>query len=415
MRNCSGEAPRFGGRLQREREWRAPWSERKTQAQKVHSGVQKLRSCDSFRRAARASTGREGSRSHRNGAAGVGEARGGERRQGPAGALTTRRARGARQLRREVKRLRMEREISKKSDGLLREGERVRFAFIDAEKASYPVVLLCQVLEVSRSGYYAGAAPPRARARARRRAARGARSRRSTRRAGSTTAAPRPRRARAAGSASGRKRVARLMREHGIAPARSAASAARPTRDTRYPSPPNLLGAALRRGGPNQRWVTDITYICDRRGLALPGRDPRPVLAPRRRLGNERRTTTASSRSTRSNDGAARRAARRRPRSSLRPRQPVRQRRLPRAPRRARHRSQHERHGDCWDNAVAESFFATLKAELVDRDFATRAAAEIALFDYIERFYNRRRRHSSLGYATPIEFENTFVRIKQAA
>ena len=74
------------------------------------------------------------------------------------------------------------------------------------------------------------------------------------------------------------------------------------------------------------------------------------------------------------------------------------------------------RTGDCWDNAVAESFFATLKRELVERrDFATRAAAERALFEYIEVFYNRRRRHSSLGYATPVEFENTFVRIKQAA
>ena len=55
---------------------------------------------------------------------------------------------------------------------------------------------------------------------------------------------------------------------------------------------------------------------------------------------------------------------------------------------------------------MAESFFATLKVELVyRRRFATRAAAKLALFDYIETFYNRRRRHSSLGYLSPIDFE----------
>ena len=67
-------------------------------------------------------------------------------------------------------------------------------------------------------------------------------------------------------------------------------------------------------------------------------------------------------------------------------------------------------------NAVAESFFATLKGELVDRaDFATRKQAINALFDYIEVFYNRQRRHSSISYANPAEFENGFPGLKQAA
>lgn len=74
------------------------------------------------------------------------------------------------------------------------------------------------------------------------------------------------------------------------------------------------------------------------------------------------------------------------------------------------------RKGDCWDNAVAESFFATLKGELGDRaDFATRKEAINALFDYIEVFYNRQRRHSSIGYVSPVEFENGFTGLKQAA
>jgi putative transposase len=60
----------------------------------------------------------------------------------------------------------------------------------------------------------------------------------------------------------------------------------------------------------------------------------------------------------------------------------------------------------CWDNAVAESFFATLKTELVYRvSWPTRAAARSAVFEYIEVFYNRRRLHSSLGYRPPVEYE----------
>ena len=64
------------------------------------------------------------------------------------------------------------------------------------------------------------------------------------------------------------------------------------------------------------------------------------------------------------------------------------------------------RRGDCWDNAVAESFFATLKVELVhDATWATRTAARSELFDYLEVFYNGRRRHSALGYLSPRAFE----------
>ena len=62
--------------------------------------------------------------------------------------------------------------------------------------------------------------------------------------------------------------------------------------------------------------------------------------------------------------------------------------------------------GDCYDNAMAESFFATLECELLDRvRFPTQAEARIAIFDFIEGFYNPSRRHSSLGYLSPIEFE----------
>ncbi len=64
------------------------------------------------------------------------------------------------------------------------------------------------------------------------------------------------------------------------------------------------------------------------------------------------------------------------------------------------------RAGDCRDNALAESFFATLKAELVDtRPWPTRQAARQAISEWIEVFYNRRRRHSALGYHSPLAFE----------
>jgi len=62
--------------------------------------------------------------------------------------------------------------------------------------------------------------------------------------------------------------------------------------------------------------------------------------------------------------------------------------------------------GNCYDNAVAESFFSNLKNELVHHcDFHTREAARAAIFDYIEVFYNRQRRHQTLGYLSPAQYE----------
>ena len=74
------------------------------------------------------------------------------------------------------------------------------------------------------------------------------------------------------------------------------------------------------------------------------------------------------------------------------------------------------RKGNCWDNAVAESFFKTFKSELVNHiDFPTRAAARLATFEYIEGWYNRQRRHSSLNYQTPAQRESHFYTSQMAA
>ena len=68
------------------------------------------------------------------------------------------------------------------------------------------------------------------------------------------------------------------------------------------------------------------------------------------------------------------------------------------------------RRGDCWDNAVMESFFATLKKELhQDLPWATHEQARTAIFEYIEVWYNRQRRHSSLGYLSPAEYELQYL------
>lgn len=67
------------------------------------------------------------------------------------------------------------------------------------------------------------------------------------------------------------------------------------------------------------------------------------------------------------------------------------------------------RRGNCWDNAPMESFFASLKKELVHHeDYATRAEARASIFEYIEAFYNRVRRHSALGYVAPDEYERAY-------
>ena len=68
------------------------------------------------------------------------------------------------------------------------------------------------------------------------------------------------------------------------------------------------------------------------------------------------------------------------------------------------------RKGNCWDNSVAESFFRSLKTELIYHErYATREIAKKSIFEYIEVFYNRQRRHSTLGYLSPVEYEGKMI------
>jgi len=281
----------------------------------------------------------------------------------------------------------------------------VRFAFIAAEKAAFPVSVLCRMLGVTRAGFYAWRRRPSA-SRTQEDERLGleiaAIHTESQQRYGSprihAELADRGRR-------TSRKRVARLMRAQGLAARRRRRF--RVTTDSRhaFPVAPNLLARQFESAEPDLAWVTDITYIptgdgwlylavildlCSRFavGWAVSERLSRglPLEALGMALARRRPPRGLVHHSDRGSQYASGEY------------QEVL----------ARHgiACSMSRRGDCWDNAVAESFFATLKVELVHHaTWRTRAAAQAALFDYIEVFYNGQRRHSALGYLSPRAFE----------
>jgi putative transposase len=281
----------------------------------------------------------------------------------------------------------------------------VRFAFIATEKAHFPVALLCRTLEVSRSGFYAWKHRPQA-ARTLRDQSLGleiaAIFAESHRRYGSPRVHAQ---LRAAGHRTGRKRVARLMRAAGLR-ARERRRF-RCTTDSRHGMAirENLLARRFTVTAPNTRWATDITYLWTLEGWLY--------LAVMLDLFSRR--VVGWSVSERLERGLALDALK----MALEARRPS-QGMLHHSDRGSQYAS-HEyqallaehgivssmsRRANCWDNAVAESFFASLKMELVYQTrWRTKDEARSALFEYIEVFYNPRRRHSALGYKSPAEFE----------
>jgi putative transposase len=281
----------------------------------------------------------------------------------------------------------------------------MRFVFIAAEKALYPVRLLCELLEVSRSGFYAWVdrpTPPKTTADARLvveiRAAlvrgRGA------------YGSPRVHRElRAHGIRVSRKRVERLMRENGIV-ARQKRRFVHTT-DSRHAHPiaPNLLDRHFDPKAANEVWAGDVTYIATGEGwlylAVLLDLFSRRVVGWATSAVNDRELALEALRralrSRRPARGLVHHTDRGSPYASDEYRQALVDRGIA---------ASMSRTGDCYDNAVAESFFATLKAEHVDyEDFATRAVGTASIGDYVESFYNTARRHSHLGYVSPIEFE----------
>jgi putative transposase len=286
-----------------------------------------------------------------------------------------------------------------------------RFRFIDAEKASYPVSLLCRALAVSRAGYYAWARRGvSARARADQRLtghiqAVHARSR-------ATYGAPRVHAALAAdGVRVGRKRVARLMRRAGLGGCRRGRRTVRTTVADPTASPAaNLIARDFTATAPNQLWVGDITYVPTEEGwlyvAVLLDACSRRVVGWA--MADHLRTELAL-------DALAMALTARRPASGELVHHTDRgcqytadcyQTML------TAHgvRCSMSRSGDCLDNAMAESFFATLKGELLDRQvWPTRSAARQAIFEWVEVFYNRQRCHSALGYLSPAAFETRLI------
>lgn len=163
--------------------------------------------------------------------------------------------------------------------------------------------------------------------------------------------------------------------------------------------------SSVHRRRPEPEVGGGLHLYLDRRRLALRRSRHRPVLTPRRWLVDERHDDCAACH-RRAGDGDLATRQARCPPASLGPGQPVHQRAVPAPDDRQRHHLLDEPVGHVWDNAAMESFFSSLKTERIARKtFRPRNQARADVFDYIERFYNPTRRHSTLGYLSPMDFE----------
>jgi putative transposase len=281
----------------------------------------------------------------------------------------------------------------------------MKYEFIAEHRQEYPISTMCRVLEVAVSGFYAWLHRMP--------------SQRSQQNTGlgeritclyyanrQVYGSPRIHAAlRSEGQACGRRRVARLMRERGLS-AKPRKHRTRTT-DSQHAQPvaPNVLNREFTASAPNTKWVTDITAIWTAQGwlylavvldlfsrrvvgwamdahrdeslveqaarMALAQRQPEPGLLHHSDRGSQ--YTAASYQQLLDQYGIIMSMSRK---------------------------------GDCYDNALMESFFGTLKSECVDRQsFASRAQARQVIFEYLEVFYNRQRLHSSLGYVSPVTYE----------
>lgn len=285
----------------------------------------------------------------------------------------------------------------------------MKYAVIARYRDAYPVRLMCRVLEVAPSGFYAAAGRGPS-AHARRDAALAVRVRAAHKASKRRYGAPRVHaELRAEGEPVGRKRIARLMRDAGLVGRRPRRRRPQTTVAGRGAGiAPNVLDrqvAVTAVPAVNCVWVGDITYLRTRTGWAYLA-----VLldvASRRVVGWHVGVTLEAEVAL----VALRRAlAARRPAPGL----------VHHSDRGVQYASaayravlagagavpSMSRPGNCWDNAVAESFFATLDAELrAEADWATPAEAAAAVGEFIVGWYNSRRRHSTLGYCSPIEYE----------
>ena len=281
----------------------------------------------------------------------------------------------------------------------------MKYVFIRDHREAFPVGLMCQTLEVGSSGFHAWLKRPES-----------PRSQENRRLLMEIKVAHQKNRKaygsprihaelNANGQVCGRHRVARLMREHGIVSKHKRKFRVTTNSAHSYPVAQNLLQRRFDVSGPGRCWVSDITYIPTREGwlyLAVT-----LDLFHRKVIGwaMDRwitRQLAMDALNMAIKNGCLK--------SGL----------IHHSDRGVQYASNGfqallkanaiqcsmSRKGDCWDNAVAESFFHTLKVELIHGEiYDTRQEAKTAIFEYIEVFYNRQRRHSYLGYLSPVDFE----------
>ena len=310
-------------------------------------------------------------------------------------------------LRRERDLARQERDLLKKSAGLLRQGKSMRFRFIDAERAglAMPIFRLCRLLQVSVSGFYAW----RNRGPSQRQLddmVLLAHVRAAFRRSRESYGAVRVHHELAEnGIEVGRHRVARLMRGNGLSPKRK--QKFKKTTDSQHNKAvaSNLLDQNFSAEAPNEKWAADISYIWTAQGwlylavmLDLYSRrvigwavgarmtSDLPLRALNRAIGLRQPGAGVIHHSDRGSQYCS----------------DAYQARLGELGFLASMSGK----GNCYDNAVVETFFKTIKSELIWRTvFMSRSQAETAVAGYIDGFYNPVRRHSTLDFTSPVKFE----------
>ncbi len=277
---------------------------------------------------------------------------------------------------------------------------------MSAPQAAHPIATMCRVLEVSASGYYAWRKRPLS-ARARADVELGAEIQAIHRESRGTYGAPRIHAELAAqGIHVGRKRVARLMRAAGLQGVSRCKQFRTTVREETARPAPDLVERQFEAAGPDRLWVADITYLPTCAGflyLAV-------VLDAwsRRVIGWAMETHLRTELVLAALDMAL---AQRRPADVIHHSDQGCQYTSVAFGKRCREagvRPSMGSVGDAYDNALCESFFATLECERLDRRrFRTQAEARLAVFDFIEGWYNPRRRHSALDYLSPMVYERT--------
>ncbi|MBR2573438.1 MAG: IS3 family transposase [Loktanella sp.] len=314
-------------------------------------------------------------------------------------------ARENERLRRENRILKEERDIPKKSHPVLREPKAMRFRFVEEQRGTFPIDRLCQVVNVSPRGLRAFRNRPASRRQRTDMVVLAHIKEQSHLSLGSYGRPRMTEELKEVGVDVGHRRVGRLMRENGITVERTRKFKATTDSDHTFNIAPNLLDRDFKADQPNQKWAGDISYIWTREGwlylAVILDLHSRRVIGwavsnrMKRDLAIRALKMAIAFRSP--PNGCIFHSDRGSQYCSHDYQKILRQHGF---------RVSMSGKGNCYDNAAVETFFKTIKAELIwRRSWETRQQAEMAIFEYINGFYNPRRRHSALGWKSPVAFE----------